>query len=85
MSNWARSLSATQRAWLDQRVHRRGDTTRQGHTQGTYFYAASAGRSLISVKWKDGTKRRYALNLLCLETGPRAACRCAKHAHRDCG
>ena len=32
---------------------------------------------MIEVKWEDGTKKRYALSHLCLETGPRAGCRCS--------
>ena len=43
MSDWARSRSATERAWLDQRIHRRGNSSRRGHTLGTYFYVPSAG------------------------------------------
>ena len=76
MSDWARSLSATKRAWLDQRVYWRGDPSRRGYTLGTYFYVPSEGRSMIVVKWENGTKKRYALSHVCLDTGPRAGCRC---------
>ena len=65
------------RAWMNRRVHLRGDSERKGTTIGGCYCSIEADAMVISVRWDGGgVGDQLKLDELCLEEGPRAGCSC---------